>query len=96
MVGKEYERGGITKNGAKMLMVQSNLDVPKITLRYWVLRFPLHCTKGSAKRRMGCCGSDRRCGDGQWAMAAPMPVAAAGGLISPSAPGRGRRCPPCS
>ena len=32
MVGKEYERGGITKNGAKMLMVQSNLDVPKITL----------------------------------------------------------------
>ncbi|HDI61207.1 MAG TPA: hypothetical protein ENF48_12800, partial [Desulfobacteraceae bacterium] len=60
MVGKEYERGGITKNGAKMLMVQSNLDVPKITLRYWVLRFPLHCTKGSAKRRMGCCGSDRR------------------------------------
>lgn len=32
MVGKEYEHGGITKNGAKMLMVQSNLDVPKITL----------------------------------------------------------------
>lgn len=32
MVGKEYEHGGITKNGAKMLMVQSNLDVPKITV----------------------------------------------------------------
>ena len=32
MVGKEYEHGGITKNGAKMLMVQSNLDVPKLTL----------------------------------------------------------------
>jgi 3-methylcrotonyl-CoA carboxylase beta subunit len=32
MVGKEYEHGGITKNRAKMLMVQSNLDVPKLTL----------------------------------------------------------------
>jgi len=32
MVGKEYEHGGITKNGAKMLMVQSNLDVPKLTV----------------------------------------------------------------
>jgi 3-methylcrotonyl-CoA carboxylase beta subunit len=32
MVGKEYEHGGITKDGAKMLMVQTNLDVPKLTL----------------------------------------------------------------
>jgi 3-methylcrotonyl-CoA carboxylase beta subunit len=32
MVGKEYEHGGITKDGAKMLMVQANLDVPKLTL----------------------------------------------------------------
>lgn len=32
MVGQEYEHGGITKNGAKMLMVQSNLDVPKLTV----------------------------------------------------------------
>jgi 3-methylcrotonyl-CoA carboxylase beta subunit len=32
MVGKEYEHGGITKDGAKMLMVQANLDVPKITV----------------------------------------------------------------
>jgi 3-methylcrotonyl-CoA carboxylase beta subunit len=32
MVGKEYEHGGITKNGAKMLMVQANLDVPKLTV----------------------------------------------------------------
>jgi 3-methylcrotonyl-CoA carboxylase beta subunit len=32
MVGKEYEHGGITKNGAKMLMVQANLDVPKLTI----------------------------------------------------------------
>ncbi|MCG8566610.1 MAG: methylcrotonoyl-CoA carboxylase, partial [Desulfobacterales bacterium] len=32
MIGKEYEHGGITKDGAKMLMVQSNLDVPKLTL----------------------------------------------------------------
>ncbi len=32
MVGKEYEHRGITKDGAKMLMVQSNLDVPKLTL----------------------------------------------------------------
>jgi 3-methylcrotonyl-CoA carboxylase beta subunit len=32
MVGKEYEHGGITKDGAKMLMVQANLDVPKLTI----------------------------------------------------------------
>lgn len=32
MVGREYERGGITKDGAKMLMVQANLTVPKLSL----------------------------------------------------------------
>lgn len=32
MIGKTYEHEGITKNGAKMLMVQSNLDVPKLTI----------------------------------------------------------------
>jgi len=32
MVGKDYEHGGITKDGAKMLMVQTNLDVPKLTI----------------------------------------------------------------
>jgi 3-methylcrotonyl-CoA carboxylase beta subunit len=32
MVGREYERGGITKDGAKMLMVQANVTVPKISL----------------------------------------------------------------
>ena len=32
MVGKSYEHGGITKDGAKMLMVQTNLDVPKLTI----------------------------------------------------------------
>jgi 3-methylcrotonyl-CoA carboxylase beta subunit len=32
MVGKDYEHGGITKDGAKMLMVQTNLDVPKLTV----------------------------------------------------------------
>lgn len=32
MIGKAYEHGGITKDGAKMLMVQSNLDVPKLTI----------------------------------------------------------------
>jgi 3-methylcrotonyl-CoA carboxylase beta subunit len=32
MVGKEYERGGITKAGAKMLMVQANLSVPKLSV----------------------------------------------------------------
>jgi 3-methylcrotonyl-CoA carboxylase beta subunit len=32
MVGKDYEHGGITKDGAKMLMVQANLDVPKLTI----------------------------------------------------------------
>jgi 3-methylcrotonyl-CoA carboxylase beta subunit len=32
MIGKGYEHGGITKDGAKMLMVQANLDVPKLTI----------------------------------------------------------------
>jgi 3-methylcrotonyl-CoA carboxylase beta subunit len=32
MIGKAYEHGGITKDGSKMLMVQSNLDVPKLTI----------------------------------------------------------------
>ncbi len=32
MVGKDYEHKGITKDGAKMLMVQTNLDVPKLTV----------------------------------------------------------------
>ncbi|MCP5034500.1 MAG: methylcrotonoyl-CoA carboxylase [Actinomycetia bacterium] len=32
MVGKEYERNGITKDGAKMLMVQANVTVPKLSV----------------------------------------------------------------
>ncbi len=32
MIGKSYEHGGITKDGSKMLMVQANLDVPKLTI----------------------------------------------------------------
>jgi 3-methylcrotonyl-CoA carboxylase beta subunit len=32
MVGRDYERRGITKDGAKMLMVQANVTVPKISL----------------------------------------------------------------
>ena len=32
MVGRDYERGGITKDGAKMLMVQANVTVPKISV----------------------------------------------------------------
>ncbi|MGD0067504.1 MAG: carboxyl transferase domain-containing protein [Streptosporangiaceae bacterium] len=32
MVGREYERGGITKDGARMLMVQANVTVPKLSL----------------------------------------------------------------
>ena len=32
MVGKEYERNGITKDGAKMLMVQSTSTVPKLSV----------------------------------------------------------------
>jgi len=32
MVGKEYERKGITKDGAKMLMVQANVTVPKLSV----------------------------------------------------------------
>ena len=32
MIGKDYEHIGITKDGAKMLMVQSNLRVPKFSV----------------------------------------------------------------
>lgn len=32
MIGREYEQGGITKDGAKMLMVQGGVDVPKFTV----------------------------------------------------------------
>jgi 3-methylcrotonyl-CoA carboxylase beta subunit len=32
MVGREYERRGITKDGSKMLMVQANVTVPKISV----------------------------------------------------------------
>ncbi|UCE31670.1 MAG: methylcrotonoyl-CoA carboxylase, partial [Burkholderiales bacterium] len=32
MIGRDYEHGGITKDGARMLMVQANLDVPKLTV----------------------------------------------------------------
>src|SRR3546814_12777491 len=32
MVGKEYERRGITKDGAKMIMAVSNCEVPKFTV----------------------------------------------------------------
>ncbi|MBT4518504.1 MAG: methylcrotonoyl-CoA carboxylase [Halieaceae bacterium] len=32
MIGKEYEHEGICKDGAKMLMTQVNLDVPKFTV----------------------------------------------------------------
>ncbi|MEM9704742.1 MAG: carboxyl transferase domain-containing protein [Pseudomonadota bacterium] len=32
MVGREYEMRGITKDGAKMIMVQTNVEVPKFTV----------------------------------------------------------------
>jgi 3-methylcrotonyl-CoA carboxylase beta subunit len=32
MVGREYERGGITKDGAKMIMAVAGASVPKITV----------------------------------------------------------------
>jgi 3-methylcrotonyl-CoA carboxylase beta subunit len=32
MIGREYERKGITKDGAKMIMVQSNVRVPKLSV----------------------------------------------------------------
>lgn len=32
MVGREYERNGITKDGAKMIMVQAGSEVPKFTV----------------------------------------------------------------
>ena len=31
MVGKDYENGGIAKDGAKMVMAVSNVNVPRIT-----------------------------------------------------------------
>ncbi len=32
MVGKDYEAGGIAKDGAKMVMAVSNASVPKFTV----------------------------------------------------------------
>jgi len=32
MIGKDYEHEGISKDGAKMVMMQANLDVPKFTI----------------------------------------------------------------
>lgn len=32
MIGKEYEQRGITKDGAKMLMIQGGVDVPKFSI----------------------------------------------------------------
>jgi 3-methylcrotonyl-CoA carboxylase beta subunit len=32
MVGREYEKAGITKDGAKMIMVQAGSEVPKLTV----------------------------------------------------------------
>jgi 3-methylcrotonyl-CoA carboxylase beta subunit len=32
MIGREYEMNGITKNGAKMIMTMTNIDVPKFTI----------------------------------------------------------------
>lgn len=36
MVGKQYENGGIAKDGAKMVMAVSNVPVPRITLLHGV------------------------------------------------------------
>ncbi|MEW5985080.1 MAG: carboxyl transferase domain-containing protein [Chloroflexota bacterium] len=36
MVGKQYEQGGIAKDGAKMVMAVSNVNVPRITLLHGV------------------------------------------------------------
>lgn len=36
MVGKSYENGGIAKDGAKMVMAVSNVNVPRITLLHGV------------------------------------------------------------
>ncbi len=36
MVGRQYESGGIAKDGAKMVMAMSNVNVPRITLLHGV------------------------------------------------------------
>jgi len=45
MVGKDYERGGITKAGAKMLMVQANVTVPKLSVY-------VHASQGAGNMAM--------------------------------------------
>jgi len=45
MVGREYERRGITKDGAKMLMVQANVTVPKISVH-------VHASQGAGNYAM--------------------------------------------
>ncbi|MFT5193503.1 MAG: 3-methylcrotonyl-CoA carboxylase beta subunit [Candidatus Promineifilaceae bacterium] len=36
MVGRQYENGGIAKDGAKMVMAMSNVNVPRVTLMHGV------------------------------------------------------------
>jgi len=60
MIGKAYEHQGITKDGAKMIMTQSNLTVPKFTVM---------CGGSFGAGNYGMCG---RAYDGRFLFSWPM------------------------
>lgn len=53
MIGRDYERGGITKDGAKMLMVQANVRVPKLAVC-------VHASNGAGHYAMNSAAWDPR------------------------------------
>jgi len=53
MIGREYEHDGITKDGAKMIMVQANVRVPKISVC-------VHASNGAGHYAMASAAWDPR------------------------------------
>jgi len=53
MIGRDYERRGISKDGAKMLMVQANVSVPKLAVC-------LHASNGAGHYAMNSMAWDPR------------------------------------
>jgi acetyl-CoA carboxylase carboxyltransferase component len=83
IVGREYERRGIAKDGAKMVHAVANAPVPKLTVV--IAALPVHVAQ-RAHQRDGRRAGRRRAGDGEGA--------AGGARGAPALRGRGRGHPP--
>jgi len=57
MVGRRYEHGGITKDGAKMVHAVANAEVPKLTVIIGASHGTTRCA--GARTRRGCCSCGR-------------------------------------